>query len=68
MFSDLKKILCVALVLFIIFLSPINAFAAVVTYRVSDFQAPTLYNSIGPNVDVLDDTVNIDALRNHLIE
>lgn len=68
MFSDLKKILCVALVLFIIFLSPINAFAAVVTYRVSDFQAPTLYNSIGPNVDVLDNTVNIDALRNHLID
>ncbi len=59
-----KKIVALFLSLILFSLIPISASAVVIT---PDLAYPTLYNSAGPNVENLEESVDIDALRAHLI-
>ncbi len=67
MFSTIKKILCIALSLFIICSTPLSSFALTNETRSTNLSYPKLHNSAGPTVNGLKAYVDIDEFREHLI-
>ena len=63
-----KRVFSLILSLILLCLTPLSASAVILTPFSTDFAYPTLHNSAGPNVEKLEEVVDIDAFRNYLIQ